>query len=515
MNRLLEPLLLKPAADIPFKIALVGTEGEKQSYESLHRTTIDLATFLRLKCRLPSPSLIALAVSDLPLFTSLVLAAWANGDAVLPLDPRIRPFELDKMIRKISPNLLALDDSVISRLRLTLSESSGFEKLEGYLSKRIAELKPLSSSPNVSFFADLGDSATTALPSNAALVMYTSGSTSEPKGVVHSSEGVISNVNSILNYFPLREASTVGITLPLHYSYSLVGQILTSLAAKSCAVQIDSTFPSEYLKNLVQFKITVVSSVAFGLKKLLYAKDLLPNGLNLELISSAGMKFDRHIYDELKRVFPSTVFFDQYGFAEAGPRVSAISDQDSHFSGGSVGKPIKGVKLGLLNSDGVIQDSGSEGLLMVNTASAMICYLNEPEATKNSFRGDWLISGDYARITKDGYLYIAGRQRDFANVHGERISLLEIEDQIKNYPGVLDAAVISVDDQTFGSRIMAVIEAKSFDVNSLKNHLLRQLSPPKQPQEFLIVTEMPRSSSGKLLKSELVAKYGRSRQETD
>lgn len=218
------------------------------------------------------------------------------------------------------------------------------------------------------------------------------------------------------------------------------------------------------------------------------------------------MRFDRKLYQQLKTIFPKAVFFNQYGFAEAGPRVTAISDNDKYFLKNSIGKPILNTTVSVLQENGNIAYN-VYGMLLVKTPSAMLGYDSILQDGNNGFYQDWLISGDHATISNDGYVFLEGRATDFANVYGEKISLIEIEDCIKTFPGVIDSGVISINDNLIGDRIIAFIYGIHVNENEMVEYLLQKLSPQKIPHEIINMAEIPRNSSGKLLKPALLTIY--------
>lgn len=508
-NNFLYRLLWKQAKENPSNIALVGLEGKKLSYDSFQKAAQDLAELLKRIIPSQQSCTIAFATNDLPAFATITFAAWISGCIIIPLDTRIRCFELGKILEKLSPDILILEQSIANRLKQTMVNAPDHLRQLFHPFESIKKINPVGSSPSMLLILNsLNKGGSSKIyPVNNGLIIYTSGSTSDPKGVLHSLQGIYSNVESIIDYLPVQKKSRVAITLPLHYSYTFIGQILTSLAVGATLIQIDTMFASTYLKRLIDLDISVLSSVSFELKKLLQVPKSSSLGRSVKCIASAGMSFDRHLYEKLKKIFPSAIFFDQYGFAEAGPRVSAISDEDEHFLVGSVGKPINNVSVGLLTSDGIIHKSGKEGILVVKTKSAMIEYVSEPEATKSSFHEGWLLSGDYSHILENGYIYLLGRKQDFANVYGEKISLVEIEDCLKSYPGIMDTAVIALDDQMIGSRIIAFVESTIFNKHSIEEYLVQMLSPQKKPHDLMQIDKIPRSSAGKTLKHKLKICY--------
>lgn len=271
-SNLIFEALLKNATDKPTSLALKGTGGQTLTFGELDKQSQELENLITKNIHCSEPATIAILAGDLPLFSCLTFGGWRNNNIVVPLDIRIRWDELEKMVKKLKPDLLIVEEDIYKRLEQADEMQYPDSHLKKFFKNNITHFKPLEYSPALLIFSSqpIVNAVNNSYPKETGLILYTSGSTSQPKGVLHSLNGISHNVESIINYFPVHNNSRIGITLPLHYSYSLVGQILLSITAGASAYQTDTTDINEYINSVIENKITIISSVAFGLIKLLH-----------------------------------------------------------------------------------------------------------------------------------------------------------------------------------------------------------------------------------------------------
>lgn len=320
------------------------------------------------------------------------------------------------------------------------------------------------------------------MPEGAALVLQTSGSSGEPRRVVLTAGGVWANVQSILGYLPAQAHQRVGIELPLHYSYALVGQLFTALAAGAVPVLLHGPFVAARVQRARELGVTGLSSVASALGGwCAVLADLAPaERPALAFVASAGGPLSPEMAQTLARGFPGAVLFNQYGQTEASPRICAISSDDARFFEGAVGTPLPGISVAV-----------ACGELVVDTPCAMWGYLDAPEATARKLDGG-LRTGDLARIDDDGCVWILGRSDDLVSLGGERLSLVQLQRGVQAALG--RRCWLGVDGE---GALVAVVEAAERDPRAWRR-ACRGLAASHRPSRWLAVASLPHLAVGKL-----------------
>ncbi len=202
------------------------------------------------------------------------------------------------------------------------------------------------------------------------------------------------------------------------------------------------------------------------------------------------------------------VIAEGYGLSEASPVVAVNPPGKEKI--GSIGIPLPGIAIRIIQSDNTEVEPGQPGELLVRGDNVMPGYWNLPEATKNTIVDGWLHTGDIVRQDEDGYIYIVDRIKDMIISMGENIYPREIEELLYAYPGIDEAAVIGVPDRLRGQAgccFFSVNKMQEVSVPLLKKYLRKNLALYKVPREFHKLDELPKTSTGKIVKRKLVELY--------
>ena len=320
----------------------------------------------------------------------------------------------------------------------------------------------------------------------AQLILFTSGSSGAPKAVVLSRAGLQANIDAIGAYLPITAAARTPLTLPLCYSYALVGQAFVTLRKGGALVGLgELAYPAQQVEAMARLECDGISSVPTALRTFAEIAVELPAPERPELryVASAGGPLDRATIELLRAAFPRARLYNQYGLTEASPRVTAISEREPAFAKGSVGRPI-----------GETRVSAVDGELVVSGPSVMLGYLDDPEATREALRADGLHTGDRGRVDDEGYVYVDGRLDGLVKVAGERVSVDEVAEVLRGAAGVTEACVVAVPDERTGARLVAFVVGG--DPGDLKAWMRERLPPAKRPR-IESVAELPRTANGK------------------
>ncbi len=397
---------------------------------------------------------IAVAVKDAPGALIAALAVLESGACLAPLDTR------------------AATGGLVARARPAVTIDAA--TLEGSLTLREEP------DPRV-------------VPDEAGLLLFTSGSTGEPKGVLLRRSGIDANVEAILGYLPVRAFPRTAVVLPLVYSYALVGQVLVTLRAGGTVILLNEVpYPMRQIELMVRHRASGLSSVATSLRLLARAAAEAPERPELGYVASAGGPLDVATRELVREVWPRARLWNQYGLTEASPRVTAISDVEEPFWRGSVGRPLPGLEV---ESDG--------GELLVRGPSIMMGYLDRPDDTARVLGPRGLRTGDLGRVDEAGYVWIEGRRDGVVKCAGERVSVLEVGEVLRGAAGVADVCVVAVPDELQGARLVAFLEGDAGALAAARRVAREQLAPAKRPSRFIVLPALPRLPGGKVALAEL------------
>lgn len=329
----------------------------------------------------------------------------------------------------------------------------------------------------------------------AALILFTSGSSGIPKGVLLSGSGLRANVQAILSYLPLREHRRTALTLPLAYSYALVGQAITTLREGGTLLLLNQLpYPALQLEAMTELGATGLSTVPAALRLYLAAVEEGIAAPGLGYVASAGGPLDRPTAASLRRAFPRTRLFSQYGLTEASPRVAAIEDSDPAFARGAAGRPLPGIE---------IWTEGPDREICVRGPSVMLGYLDAPEATARVLSADGVLrTGDLGRLDETGALFVAGRTDGVVKVAGERVALEEVAIALRE-AGARDAAVVAIPDPQLDACLVAFVEAADEVLPAMRTAIAERLTAAKRPSRIVALPALPRLPSGKIDRPEL------------
>ncbi|MEA3183730.1 MAG: fatty acid CoA ligase FadD36 [Ilumatobacteraceae bacterium] len=333
-----------------------------------------------------------------------------------------------------------------------------------------------------------------------ALIMYTSGTTGLPKGVVLSRRSIAADLDGLAEAWQWSPADTLVHGLPLFHVHGLVLGVLGALRVGSRVVHTGKPTPQAYAEasGTMYFGVPTVWSR-------ICAEPALASSLrSARLVVSGSAPLPVAVFDEMTRLIGQPPI-ERYGMTETLITVSTRADGERR--PGWVGMPIVGVESRLVDEGGAAleHDGSTIGELQIRGATMFDRYLNRPEATAASFDGDWFRTGDAAVIDDGGFHRIVGRQSvDIIKTGGFKVGAGEVEAALLTHPGVVEAAVIGVSDTDLGQRIVAFVVGDSLDSAQLIEHVAVLLSVHKRPREVRVVAVLPRNAMGKVQKTLLM-----------
>lgn len=343
--------------------------------------------------------------------------------------------------------------------------------------------------------------------SEEALVVFTSGTSGQPKGVVVTQKNLCHSASVISEYLGYAQFSRAAVILPLHYSYALISQLLATLyVGGSCFILSNMRNPLKLAEEASRASLQSLCAVPSTFQTFIQFRKMAELSFpEIRVVCSAGAKLDTSLISDIRSLFPNATLFDNYGMTEATPRVTYIKEDDDRFGDGTCGKAIPGMEIRIVDpKTRQPLPEGETGCVAVRGASVMPGYLDDAEANAKAFTDDgFFVSGDLAHLD-DGYLYISGRADEVFNVGGEKVSPLEVEAALYKYPAIVECAVAAIEDAARGAIPAAFLVSQSeFKKAEIVAHLREHLPSNKIPVRYYIVESLPKTSNGKIQRTKL------------
>ena len=349
------------------------------------------------------------------------------------------------------------------------------------------------------------------LPSDLAYIVYTSGTTKDPKGVMHDHAYTFAKRMQAAFWLDAKPSDLVWCTAGTGWAKSLWNVLLGPWSCGSTIVLHEGPFvPEERMDLLRDLGVTVLCQAPTEYR--LEAKlDRLGERWQLPKLRhcvSAGEPLNPEVIARWREAFDLTIL-DGYGQTENSLLVANLPGME--IRPGSMGKPTPGHDVGVIGEDGAVLSAGEVGDVAVRGRPPTLFkgYYKNEEETQRSFRGEWYVTGDRAQLDDDGYLWFVGRADDVISSAGYRIGPFEVESALLEHPAVAESAVVGSPDAERGNVVKAFVvlrpghEPSEKLVRELQEHCKRVTAPYKYPREIEFIAELPKTRSGKIRRVEL------------
>ncbi|MEH7155080.1 class I adenylate-forming enzyme family protein [Neobacillus drentensis] len=336
-----------------------------------------------------------------------------------------------------------------------------------------------------------------------AVILYTSGTTGNPKGVLLTHKNLYSNAENSAKHNQTERGTTLGV-LPLAHVYGLTISNICFLTGSSIVV-FSSFNTKEVFKAIETYKVKTFSAVPAMIHALVsYPQADLYNTSSLESVGSGSAPLPVALLHAFEQKFGAKVY-EGYGLSEAAPVVTAHC-KGIDIKPGSVGIPIPGVELKIVDVNGGEVPAGEVGELIVRGENITPGYYQNADETNRVLKDSWLFTGDMARIDDEGYVYIVDRKKDVIIRGGFNVYPRDVEEILNGHEQVVEAAVVGVPDERLGEELVACVVIKpGSDVteNELITYCQDHLAKNKTPQRIIFLEALPRNGVGKILKMHL------------
>lgn len=342
-------------------------------------------------------------------------------------------------------------------------------------------------------------------PDHVAVILYTSGTSGRPKGVMLTAENLQSNIEQIVDRAQFDRHDTMLGVLPQFHTFGLTVLTLLPLAIGCRAIYTARFVPRKLIAYARTHRPTVLVAIPSMYGALRLVKDATKDDLSsLRYVVSGGEPLPQAVSDGFMERFGIRIS-EGYGLTETAPVTNWCLP--SEWKWRSVGRPLKRVIQRIVDSDGQDVPTGSEGEICIHGPNVMAGYWNLPQETSAVFDGrGFFRTGDMGRIDSDGHLFITGRIKEMMIIGGENVFPREIEEVLDRHPSVKASAVVGIPDESRGELPIAFVELKDgeiFDESTLRSWCREHLAQFKVPREIRHLDPLPRNPTGKIMRRSL------------
>ncbi|HEX4926859.1 MAG TPA: AMP-binding protein [Burkholderiales bacterium] len=347
-----------------------------------------------------------------------------------------------------------------------------------------------------------------------AMIVYTSGSTGFPKGVMMTHANVVAAATSITAYLESRADDTVLSVLPMAFDYGLYQALMCARVGATLVLERSFAYPALVLERLQRERVTGFPLVPTLAAMLLQMKELQPGMFpHLRYLTNTAAALPKAHILRLRELFPGAKLYSMYGVTEC-KRCTYLPPDQLTVRPDSVGIAIPGTEAYVVDESGERAPPGVVGELVIRGAHVMKGYWENEEATRQALRAGpypWekvLYTGDLFRCDEEGYLYFVARKDDIIKTRGEKVSPREVENCLYELPGVREAVVVGVPDPLLGAAVKAVLvidPGSALTPREVIRHCAARLEEFMVPKHVEFRAELPRSENGKVARRELAA----------
>jgi long-chain acyl-CoA synthetase len=445
---------------------------------------------------------VAILLGNRTEYVEIYMGVAAAGAVVMPLNARLTPHEHVILMRDAEPKTLFASPvgmETVRAAREALADLQTIVLLDGASADAIA-------------YEDLVASANAPLPvencsaDEPAVLLYTSGTTSGPKGAILTHANLMANLSQYQAFVGIPRRSVNLQVSPLYHAANIFCFI--HLLAGGSTVFLAKPTPESILEAIERHRVTYMFTAPTVLYGILDSADLKRRDISsLQTLQYGGSAIVGARLDAALSVF-GVRLLHSYGMTETTSHASILGKEGHLTHVGSVGKPLPGVAMRIVDDARAALGDEDVGEIEVKGDNVMKGYWRNPQASAETIRDGWLATGDLGRRDADGNYYIVGRKKDLIISGGVNIYPADIENVLAEHPDVAEVAVFGAPDPRWGESVVAAIiprEGARPDADELRAFVRGSLGGFKTPKEIRIMDALPKNGSGKVLKRELRA----------
>jgi long-chain acyl-CoA synthetase len=494
MHLNLGTILQASAESRPTHVALRHDE-RTLSYAELERAARGVATSLRERGLSPGEK-VAIMVPNVPEFTIAYFGILYAGCAVVPLNVLLSGPEVHYHLEDSEAKLLiahplfadpAKEGSAAAGVSVVWSAGEDEDSVAG-----MAEADPIPAMHATS-------------PTDTAVILYTSGTTGKPKGAELTHSNLLINCAVVVpKLVPIGPDDVALATLPLFHSFGQTCIQNTTIALGGTFTLLPRFTPEDAFRIMERDGVTLFAGVPTMYFALLnHEGDRDYDVSKLRLCMAGGAPMPVEVMKSFEARFPVQIL-EGYGLSETSP-VASFNMLDRSRKPGSIGYPVWGVEMTILDADDRPVADGEPGEICIRGHNIMKGYLKRPDATKEALRGGWFHSGDIGVRDADGSFSIVDRKKDMIIRGGFNVYPREVEEVLYGHAAIIEAAVIGIPDEKLGEEVKAVVVSTdpSLDADTLRGWSKERLAAYKYPRVIEFSESLPKGPTGKILKREL------------
>jgi long-chain acyl-CoA synthetase len=488
----LAALLTESAARDPSRVALKLDEAEV-TYGQLDAATALMAGLLA-EHGISAGDRVGIMLPNVPYFAVCYYGVLRAGAVVVPMNVLLKRREVAFYLRDPGAKLLLAWQGFAEDAQ-TGAQDAGVECLlvtPGEFEQTLAATRPRPGT------AEADDSDT-------AVILYTSGTTGTPKGAELTHANLTRNCEIALGLFGLGSEAVVLGALPLFHSFGQTCGLNATIAGGGLLTLIPRFDPRKALEIIERDRVSVFQGVPTMYNAMLNDPEASSfDTSTLVVCASGGAAMPVELMRGFEEKFGCKVL-EGYGLSETSP-IASFNHPDRERKAGSIGTPIDGVEMKLVDDEDHDLPAGGVGEIVIRGHNVMKGYWDRPDATADAIRDGWFHTGDMARIDDDGYFFIVDRKKDMIIRGGYNVYPREIEEVLYEHPAVREVAVVGVPHDELGEEIGAAVALKQgaeATPDQLREHVKAQVAAYKYPRHVWLVDELPKGPTGKILKREI------------
>jgi long-chain acyl-CoA synthetase len=482
--------LVRTAARFPDRPAL-RLGDDVMTYAGLDDASARVVTYLR-SCGVQRGDRVGLMLPNVPQFAVAYYGILRAGAVVVPMNPLLKAREVD----------FYLDDSEAAGMLMwhgSLDPEAGGARRADKVSMLVEPSRFAETLSSYEPTPGLVDRE----PADTAVVLYTSGTTGQPKGAELTHDNLLRNAEvTTTTLVHLTHEDVLFGALPLFHSFGQTVALNCAVRAGACLTLLPRFDPAQALDILAGHRVTVFAGVPTMFGALLGAAGTDDHDLSaLRACLSGGAALPVELLHRFERRFGAMIL-EGYGLSETSP-VASFNHPDRPRKPGTIGTPIAGVQMRVVDPNGDDVPVGEVGEVLIRGHNVMKGYWRKPEATAATIVDGWLHTGDLGRCDADGYYTIVDRTKDMVIRGGYNVYPREVEEVLYEHPAVAEAAVLGMPHRTLGEEVVAVVALRpgaSATPDELRDHVKDQIAAYKYPRHIWIVDALPKGATGKILK---------------
>ena len=442
------------------------------------------------------------------------------GATYVPLNFRARAEELEFMINFSEASALFLGQRYVKMINSMREQIPGMKNLvsvEGPAEGMLDYESVIAGADPEEVFTDIDDNDT-------SILMFTAGTTGQPKGVMLTHDNLATYVlNNVSPADPDIEEKNI-LTVPLYHIAGMQAVLAAVYGGRTLVVQRQFD-PSDWMTLVETESVTRAMMVPTMLKQLMEHEEFPDRNLSsLQVITYGAAPMPVEVITKAIEVFPGTRFINAFGQTESASTITMLTPEDHVIEGspgeraiklkrlGSIGRALGDTEVKIFDEGGSEQPVDEVGEIVARGPRVMKGYWKAEEATNSTIRNGWLYTGDIGYMDEAGYIFLSGRAKDIIIRAGENISPEQVEATLHSHPAIDEAAVIGVPDPQWGETVRAIVALKDGAQASeadIIEHCRGQLASFKKPESVIFVDSLPRNPLGKVLKRVLRDEYGK------